>query len=366
MPKVFSRRQFLNHSRKAFISLSAFSLVSLYRNRSVFSADRIIANLEAQVPALMQGELIPGLGLAIIQNGELFWTRGFGVRNRYTNKPVTNDTVFAAASLNKPLFAYAVLKLVEQGKLDLDAPLSKYTAKPYISDARIKLIDVRKVLSHTTGFPNWSGNNPLTIKIPPGTKFSYSGEGYLYLQKVVQDITQQPIDEYLRQQILDPLEMNSSSLVWRTAYQSTASDGHDRKGKPIPMSQPKRGSAAGSLRTTATDYAKFLMAMMGSGKVDSPILTQDSLDEMLRSQIKVNRFLDWGLGWGLERVEGNQFFWHWGDLGTFKSFTIASRELKTGIVILTNSQNGLRICQKIVSQAIDGKHPAFNFWMIDY
>jgi CubicO group peptidase (beta-lactamase class C family) len=366
MPKVIFRRQFLNCSRKAFIGLSAFSLVSLYRNSSVFSADKIIANLEAQIPALMQAELIPGLGLAIIRDGELFWTRGFGVRNRSTKKPVNNDTVFAAASLNKPLFAYAVLKLVERGKLDLDAPLSKYTAKPYISDRRIQLINVRKVLSHTTGFPIWSGNKPLTIKFPPGTKFGYSGEGYLYLQKVVEGITQQPIDVYLRQQILKPLGMNSSSLVWRTSYQSVASDGHDRKSKPYPMSQPKRGSAAGSLRTTATDYAKFLIAMMGSGKVDSPLLTQNSTEEMLRSQIKIDPFLDWGLGWGLERVGDNKFFWHWGDLGTFKSFTIASRELKTGIVIFTNSQNGLKICPQIISQAIGGKHPAFKFWMIDY
>ncbi|MEC4816577.1 MAG: serine hydrolase domain-containing protein [Scytonema sp. PMC 1069.18] len=378
MREILSRRKLLSYSTKALVGLSTFSLISLNRQLSLSAPDKldsqlslpapekIIANLEAQIPALMRSALVPGLDIAIIRDGKLFWNRGFGVQNRNTKKPVTEDTIFAAASLSKPLFAYAVLKMVEQGKLDLDTPLTEYTAKPYISDPRIKLITIRRVLSHTTGFPNWSGSDPVTIKFPPGTKFSYSGEGFLYLQKVVEEITQQPLSEYLRSSILIPLGMNKSSFIWEPAYESTASYGHDRKGKAIPMGKPKQASAAGSLRTTASDYAKFLIAMMKSDTNDSVKLTDDSINEMLRSQIKINQFLDWGLGWGLEKTRDSNFFWHWGDLVTFKSFTIASRELATGIVIFTNSQNGLKICQKIVSQAIGGQHPAFNFKMIEY
>ncbi|MBP5972901.1 serine hydrolase [Brasilonema sp. CT11] len=366
MSKIFFRRQLLNHGIKALIGLSTLSLISLQRNRSVSATDKVIANLETQVPVWMQAALIPGLELAIIRDGELFWSRGFGVKNRYTKNPVTNDTVFAAASLSKPLFAYTVFKMVEQGKLNLDTPLTEYTAKPYISDPRIKLITTRMVLSHTTGFPNWSGDDPLKIEFSPGTKFSYSGEGYLYLQKVVEEIIQQPLSEYLQKQILDPLGMNSSSFIWQPAYQTTASDGHDRQGKPIPTSKPKRVSVAGSLRTTASDYAQFLTVLMKPGEADSPRLTETSLNEMLRSQIQINQSLSWGLGWGLEKVKDTSFFWHWGDLTTFKCFTLASRELGTGIVILTNSQNGLKICQNIVSQAIGGQHPTFNFKMFNY
>ncbi|MBW4634460.1 MAG: beta-lactamase family protein [Iphinoe sp. HA4291-MV1] len=366
MSKFLPRRQLLNYGIKALIGLSTLSLISLHRNRSLGAIDKVIANLEAQVPVWMQAALIPGLELAIIRDGELFWSHGFGLKNRSTKKAVTNDTVFAAASLSKPLFAYTVLKMVEQGKLDLDTPLTEYTAKPYISDSRIKLITARMVLSHTTGFPNWSGEDPLKIEFPPGTKFSYSGEGYLYLQKVVEEITQQPLNEYLHQQILDALGMSSSSFIWQSAYQTTASDGHDRQGKPIPIGKSKRASAAGSLYTTATDYAQLLIAMIKPGNTDSSRLTEASLNEMLRSQIQINQFLDWGLGWGLERTRDGNFFWHWGDLNTFKSFIVASRELGTGIVILTNSQNGLKICKKIVSQAIGGQHPAFNFKMFNY
>jgi CubicO group peptidase (beta-lactamase class C family) len=365
MTKLF-RRQLLNHGIKSLIGLSTFSLLSLHRNRSLAATDKVITNLEAQIPVLMRTKLVPGLELAIIRDEKILWSKGFGVKNRYTKTPMTNDTIFAAASLSKPLFAYAVLKMVERGQLDLDTPLTEYTAKPYISDPKIKLITARMVLSHTTGFPNWSGDEPLKINFPPGARFSYSGEGYLYLQKVVEEITQQPLSEYLRYSILVPLEMNSSSLIWLPNYESTASYGHDRQGKPVPIGKPKQASAAGSLRTTATDYAKLLIAIMQSGSIDSPKLTEITLNEMVRSQVKINQFLGWGLGWGVEKMGNENFFWHWGDVNTFKSFTLASRKFGTGIVILTNSQNGLKICPQIVSQVINGKHPAFDLQMINY
>jgi CubicO group peptidase (beta-lactamase class C family) len=366
MYENLSRRKLLHHGFQALVGLSSFSLLSLHRNRCTWAANDAIANLEVQIPRLMRTALVPGLAVAVIRDGELYWSRGFGVRSTSSKKAVTKDTIFAAASLNKPLFAYAVLKMVEQGKLDVDTPLAKYIAKPYTLDPKINLVTIRRVLSHTTGFPNWSGDEPVKIKFQPGTKFSYSGEGFIYLQKVVEEITQQPLHQYINSSILAPLQMNSSSLIWQSAFQETASDGHDRKGKAIPMGKPKLASAAGSLRTTAEDYAKFLIAMMRPGSIDSPTLTEDSLTNMLQPQIQINKSLDWGLGWGLEKLGDERFFWHWGDLVSFKSFTMANRESGSGIVIFTNSQNGLKICPKIVKQAIGGEHPAFNLAMIEY
>ena len=365
MPQI-SRRQLIKYGAMGFISLAAYNLINLLSNPSVTATENLVTNFENQIPKLMQAALIPGLSLAIIRDGELFWSKGFGVKNRSTKQPVDNKTIFAAASLTKPLFAYGVLKMVERGQLNLDTPLTKYTDKPYISDSRIELVTTRRVLSHTTGFPNWSGSKPVWFKNQPGTKFGYSGEGFLYLQKVVEKITGQPLANYLQQQILIPLGMNSSSLVWEPAYAATASDGHNRRGKATPMSKPKAAVSAGSLRTTATDYAQFLIAMMNPGTVDSPKLMETSLQQMLTPQIKMSPSIDWGLGWGLEKTSNGRFFWHWGDLSTFKSFTLASKESNTGIVILTNSQNGLKICEQIVRQAVGGKHPAFRFSMIDY
>lgn len=314
----------------------------------------------------MKAAGVAGAAIALVRDGQILWIRGFGVENANTGKPVSENTVFAAASLSKPLFAYAAMKLVERGELNLDIPLTEYTDKPYISDPRIKKITARMVLSHTCGFPNWSGDDPVWIEFAPGSRFSYSSEGYLYLQTVVERLTGQRLNDYMSRHVFPTLGMTSSSYVWMPQYETAAAKGHDRAGFPEPGSKPRQANAAGSLRTTAADYAKFLMAMMEPGSAESDRLTEASLTQMLRQQVGINQSIGWGLGWGLERASGGEFFWHWGDSIIFKSFALASRNLKTGIAILTNSENGLRICEEIVRMTIGGQHPAFDFDMIDY
>ena len=374
MSTIYSRRYLLRQSKQALLGFSVVCILNEIEKSIAFgqtspkphSIEAVISNLTEQIPLWMKQYKIPGLSLAVIQKKKIFWHHSFGVTNYYSQKPVDDRTIFAAASLSKPLFAYAAIKMVERGYLNLDTPLTEYTADPYIKDNRLKLITARRVLSHTTGFPNWSGDKPVWIENTPGTKFSYSGEGYLYLQKVIEEITNQPFGQYIYNQLLAPLGMNQSSYVWQPAYQYLATDGHDRNLKPRSMKKPSEGLSAGSLRTTAQEYAQFMMAMMQSGTIDSHLLTESSVQEMLRSQIQLNYHLDWGLGWGLEYSNNQKYFWHWGDGGVYKTFAIASRELGTGVVILTNSQNGLKICPEIVSAVMSGDHFAFDFEMIEY
>lgn len=374
MTKIYSRRYLLQQGKKTILGFSLANILNGIKLSSSLAEDThdhssievVIANLRNQIPLWMNQFKIPAISLGIIQDKKLFWHHSFGVKNYYNKQPVNDNSIFAAASLSKPLFAYAVLKLVERGQLNLDTPLTEYTAKPYIKDERLKLITARRVLYHTTGFPNWSGNVPVWIENTPGTKFGYSSEGYLYLQKVIEEITNQPFAKYIYEQLLAPLGMNNSSYIWQPAYQNLATDGHDRSLNPSPMKRITEGSSAGSLRTTAQEYARFIMAMMQSGTVDSYLLTESSLNQMLRSQIQLNDYLDWGLGWGLEYSDNHQYFWHWGDASIYKSFAIASRELGTGVVILTNSQNGLKICPPIVAAVMSGDRFALKFEMIDY
>lgn len=363
-----SRRQFLRYSQSAIFGLFGFSLASVLFKQleSTTNAETVVAVLPDYIPSLMDRSRVPGLAIAIVKDGEILYDQGFGVKNTRTLAPVTENTVFAAASLSKPLFAYGVLKLVEQGKLDLDTPLTKYTKKPYISDPKLKLITARMVLSHTTGFPNWSGDAPPSIQRIPGSRFGYSGEGYLYLQKVVEEITNQSLDRYMRNQVFSPLEMNESSYVWRPDYQTLASNGHDRSGTPFPVPKTTKAISAGSLRTTAGDYAKFLRGMMTPGSVDSPLLTAETLKKMLTPQVNLSLLIDWGLGWGLERTYNGSFFWHLGDAGIYKSFALASNNLKTGLVILTNSENGLEDCRDIIKFTMGEKHPSLNFDAVGY
>ena len=162
----------------------------------------IIARLEHGVPQLMHDGDVPGLSIALIRDGKLVWHHGFGVTNAETKAPVTGSTVFEAASLSKPVFAYAVLKLVDGGKFDLDKPLNQYLSGNYDvgDDPRLNQITARRVLTHTTGFPNWRPNGSPVLKIffTPGEKFSYSGEGFVYLAKAVEHLAGEPFDAFMK------------------------------------------------------------------------------------------------------------------------------------------------------------------------
>jgi len=135
---------------------------------------------------------IPGLSIAIINDSKVVYHQTFGYANLKEKKPVTNKTIFEGASMSKSVFAFFVMKYVEEGKLDLDKPLYQYLSYPDIEyDERYKKITARMVLSHRSGFPNWRENEKdkkLKIKFEPGTAYEYSGEGYQYLAMVLKHI----------------------------------------------------------------------------------------------------------------------------------------------------------------------------------
>jgi CubicO group peptidase (beta-lactamase class C family) len=333
-----------------------------------------VARLDRRIPELMRTAEVPGLSVALIRGSKVAWVKGYGLRDAASKQPVEVTTVFEAASLSKPVFAYALLKLVEQGKLDLDAPLSQYLAAPYIQDDRLKLVTVRRVLSHTTGFPNWRpGGKPLTIHFTPGERFSYSGEGFVYLQTVVEHVTGQPLQEFMQKTVFEPLGMKYSSYVWQPRYDAQAALGHSLAGQPVPKGKPSKANAAASLHTTAGDYGRFMMALMsGTGltraTVREMLSPQSRIDENCRSQClepkeppRLSAALSWGLGVGLQKTRDGQGFWHWGDNGTFKCYMLAFPKRRTGLVVFTNSTNGLAIVPEIVALALGGPQPALDW-----
>jgi CubicO group peptidase (beta-lactamase class C family) len=132
---------------------------------------------------------IPGLSIAVINDSKVVYHQTFGYANLEKQLPVTDKTIFEGASLSKSVFAFFVMKFVEEGKLDLDKPLYEYLPYPEIAhDDRYKQITGRMVLSHRSGYPNWRENeedDKLKIKLEPGTNYEYSGEGYQYLAMVL-------------------------------------------------------------------------------------------------------------------------------------------------------------------------------------
>jgi CubicO group peptidase (beta-lactamase class C family) len=336
------------------------------------------AHLQANIPALMEKAGVPGLSIAVIRDGRTVWSESYGVRSETTKKPVTKDTYFNVGSLSKPVFAYGVLKLVDAGKLKLDEPLAPYLPKEMTEgDPRFQQITARFVLSHRTGFPNWPGDGkPLTIHFTPGERFSYSGSGMVFLQRAVEKITGKPLNDYLREAVFEPLGMKHSSYVWNPAFESDVAIGHDIAGVPVDLFKADQANAAASLETTAEDYANFLDAIL-EGKGLAPA----TVHEMERIQIavdpacancidstpsgKLSTSIFWGLGFGIEKTAEGESLWHWGDNGVFKAFFVVRPASKSGVVYMTNSENGLSIGHQILAETLGGEQPAFDWLKYD-
>jgi CubicO group peptidase (beta-lactamase class C family) len=336
------------------------------------------AALAKDIPALMEKAGVPGLSVAVIRDGKPAWRGNFGVRNADTRKPVASDTMFNVGSLSKPVFAYGVLKLVDAGKLKLDEPLAPYLPKEFtLGDPRFQQITARIVLSHRTGFPNWPPDGkPLVIHFTPGERFSYSGAGMVFLQKAVEKITGKPLNDYLQEAVFTPLGMKHSSYVWSPAFESEVAVGHNVGGVPVDLFKADQANAAASLETTAEDYAIFLDAVL-----QKKGLKPSTLREMEAPQIavdpacsncvegtpsgKLSTSIFWGLGFGIEQTAEGESLWHWGDNGVFKAFFVVRPATQSGVVYMTNSENGLSIARQILSEALGGEQPALGWLKYD-
>ncbi len=334
----------------------------------------VVRSFERAIPRLMSKGQVPGLYVVLIRNGKVYWHHAYGFKNIDTKAPIDDKTIFETASLTKPVLAYAVLKLVDSGKLDIDTPLIKYLpARSVPSDARSDRITARMVLDHTTGFQNeLHPGEELKIHFAPGERFSYSGEGFIYLQKVVEQITGERLDDFMKHAVFDPLGMTSASYLWRDEYEHLMANGHNPAGRVAERIKPKELRISW-LHMTPLDYARFVIAIMnGVG------LQPRTAKLMLTPQVKIDascvfclapgtgsfsESLAWGLGWGLERTQAGVAFWHWGEnRAEFQNFIMANPKQKNGLVVFTNSGNGFSILPDIVSKALPGSESAFA-WM---
>ncbi|GAA4466260.1 hypothetical protein GCM10023189_48020 [Nibrella saemangeumensis] len=324
-------------------------------------------SLSRRIQQAMDSANVPGASVAIIQKGRLTHCEGYGLTKNDSSQRVTAATVFDAASLSKPVFAYAVLQLVQENKFDLDKPLYQYLPYPDIeSDERYKQITARMVLSHTTGFPNWRGSRPLSIRWEPGKRFGYSGEGFVYLQKVIETISGQQINEFISQRVFRPLQMTRSGYVWQPQMDTDFAYPHDNFGIADTKRKPTQANTAYSLQTTAEDYARFMLAIMQSkglspttvGRMLSP---QSQLPKRFSGDTTLAPDLFWGLGFGLEKTPSGDYFWHWGDNGTFRCFVGANQAQQKAVILFTNSFNGLSLARELIPGLLGGQHPLFSF-----
>jgi CubicO group peptidase (beta-lactamase class C family) len=343
----------------------------IFKHKLKVNKDQFINEIAKEIPDLMKEALIPGLSIAVIRDGKVFWQGGYGVTNINTKKPVESNIVFEAASLSKPVFTYAVLKLVDRQLLNLDKPLIDYIGEEELNqvypkskgaDERYKSITARIVLTHSTGFPNWINQGLLSFMFDPGEKFSYSGEGFSFLSIVVEKITEKKMNDFIKEEVFEPLGMNNSSYIWLDKYKDLFAGSHNFLGEITPRRRRTAAVAGASLYTTAEDYAKFLVALLNSQD-----LNRNTHKEMIRPQIDVparygdkEKVCEWGLGIGLHNTDQGRTCWHWGDNGDFKSYFEVSLKHKIGVVFFANSANGHAITEKIVQLTTGMNHSAIT------
>ena len=187
--------------------------------------DTIIADLKIFIPNYMNNENIPGIQIALIKEGKIAWTEGFGVTNTITREPVTSNILFEVASLSKVVSAYMALKLVDEGKLSLEKPLHSYLTEEWLPSSVYRdSIKLNHVVTHSSGL----GKLSKEIMFKPGTEYYYSANGFNFLKDVIEEVTEESFEELAQRLVFKPLGMKSSSFVKQNEFVPVTANGHLR------------------------------------------------------------------------------------------------------------------------------------------
>lgn len=237
------------------------------------------AMLETTVTAAMAAAHANGMAVAVIDGGKVVYVRAFGRRNE-AGEPLREDTVMVAASLTKPVFAYLVMQLADEGRIDLDAPIARYLGQPLTSypkqrpypawsdladDERWRAITPRMLLSHRSGLPNLPAlelGGKLRLHFDPGARFAYSGAGISLLQFVLERGLGLDVDAELRRRVFQRFDMRRTGLTWQPGSADNQADGYTSTGDLRLHPHRVRAAAASSMDTTIEDYARFVAGLV--------------------------------------------------------------------------------------------------------
>jgi len=252
------------------------------------------ASIDAEAARLMAREDVKGMAIAVIDNGQIVHVAAYGFANVAENRPLDLDTVMYGASLTKTAFAYMILQLVDEGRLDLDRPMHEYLPRPLIEyedytdlagDDRWRLLTARHVLNHTTGFLNFrwiDEGRRLRFHRDPGAEYGYSAEGFYILQMVLEEGLGLDVKAEMQRRVYDRFGMTRTSMQWRADFRPNLADGYGIDGTYEPHDERSNVSAAGSMDTTIADQAR-----MWAGIVRGEGLTRASRAELTRPQFPV-------------------------------------------------------------------------------
>lgn len=344
------------------------------------------------LPTLLTVTRTPGLAAQGIAGGRPF-LHVAGVCEAGKPEEILPATWFSAASLTKPVFAMVVRQLVRKGQLDWRKPLQDYT--PLGLTGVAATITAEHVLSHGTGLVNWrfEPNTPLVAAFQPGTRWQYSGEGYVLLQRVVEHIVGMPLGRYLNTVLFPSLGMTSSTFTWTPALEQSSVAGHDAQGRLMERSaayyaRQSHGLAneAGST-TDAMTYDESIAAAVKANKFAMPVAVNPNaagslwttigdyftfLERSLADQAahpdeysprnRVNDQIAWTLGWGMDSSLGDPAWFHWGDGPGVKNFTWWQPASRSALVIFTNGDHGAS-AYRVLMRRLLGADPIAPEWV---
>ncbi len=339
----------------ALISVCSVEKEKIKRIKTLSGNEITVADMDNYLKAQMDSLNVKGISIAVINDAKVVYHRAFGIANIYSLDTVNDQSLFEAASVSKPIFAYFVMKLVEKGVLDLDTPLYKYMPYPdIVHDDRYKLITARMVLNHTTGFPNWRSNNffnqqdgKLYLNFIPGAKFSYSGEGYVYLAEAIAHLMNcdlSNLDSIFQQEVCKPLNMKHAYFGMNPYVGKHLAAGHDEDKIVYSHSWDRTlFNPACGLYTEAMSFANFLIALM-----EDKGLKKENMDELLKQQVilpaddhqrKGFGITEWSLGFSRKPSKYGMNLAHGGNNWGYSSQFLFNKEKKFGYVFFTNSNS---------------------------
>jgi len=350
-------------------------------------------SLDYTIESLVKLARVQGLAIAIFNNKQPVYQNIVGYKDFQKKSIWTDSTNVYGASLSKAVFSVLVMKLVEDKVIDLDTPLESYLPKKIYeykpltrwhdnysdlkTDSLYHKITARMCLAHTSGFANWrffESDQKLKVNGIPGTKYGYSGEGFVYLQVVLEKITGKGLEELAQEIIFEPLQMKNSSYEWQTRFEKDFAYGHLKNGNTYDKdidNEPRGGS---TLETTAGDYIKFLTAVL-----NQEILSKASYDEIFKPQIRIHSLkqfgpdakvttdkydevdLSYGLGWGYLKTPYGKGVFKEGHGDGFQHYSILFPEKNIGVLLISNSDNAESIFKKLLEITIGDEYTPWEW-----
>lgn len=372
------------------ISVTLFCFINLTfitRSQSITRLNKSkisFVSLNKKITSLVKAANVHGLAVTVFNNNEPVYKKTFGYKSLGTKEPIKTNTIFYGASFSKAVFAVLVMKLVEEGVLDLDKPLQDYLTKPIFeytplkkwhdnysdlrNDTLYTKITARMCLDHTSGFPNWRWFEPdekLRVKLSPGKRFNYSGEGLVYLQVVLEKMLEKSLEDLMQEKIFTPLGMKTSSYTWEKRFEKDYCIGHSATGELLEKDKDNDARSASTLETTLDDYTLFIKAVLKNS-----ILKPSSTQLMFTPQIKIRSVaqfgplrlkdstlndaiqLSYGLGWVLLQSPYGTGAFKEGHGEGFQHYSIIFPKQGTGIIIMSNSDNAESIFKELLETAI--------------